>query len=108
MRRGVSLVRRPAASRGRSERGMPETSLRERLTRLGASPRSRPQRSCRLPRGFEETVTPFGTAAVRQVVIPVPPLGPDPRSSSRVDTGALALGGGAGHFVVVAAVEDPI
>jgi len=33
---------------------LPATSLRERLTRLGAPPRPRPQRSYELPRGFEE------------------------------------------------------
>src|SRR3989441_7427189 len=86
----------------------PASSLRERLTRLGASPRSRPQRSCRLPRGFEETVTPFGTAAVRQDVIPLPRLDPDPGSVAYVDTETTGLGGGAGTYVFAAAVATPI
>ena len=36
---------------------MSQTSLRERLTRLGAPPRPRPQRSLELPRGFAEVLT---------------------------------------------------
>src|SRR5256712_2227781 len=86
----------------------PASSLRERLTRLGASPRARPQRSCRLPRGFEETVTPFGTAAVRQDVISLPRLDPDPGSVAYVDTETTGLGGGAGTYVFAAAVATPI
>src|SRR2546430_3692253 len=86
----------------------PASSLRERLTRLGASSRSRPQRGCRLPRGFEETVTPFGTAAVRQDVIPLPRLDPDPGSVAYVDTETTGLGGGAGTYVFAAAVATPI
>src|SRR2546428_7983754 len=77
----------------------PASSLRERLTRLGASPRSRPQRSCRLPRGFEETVTPFGTAAVRQDVIPLPRLHPDSGSIRNVDPEAPATWGRPGTSV---------
>src|SRR3981189_1379630 len=54
------------------------TSVRERLTRLGAPPRPRPQPVYELPRGFEECTTPFGVAAVRQDVIPLPHLDPPP------------------------------
>src|SRR3989454_4279414 len=89
------------------------SSLRERLTRLnhpvhGAPPRPRPQRSYELPRGFEEAMTPFGSAAVRQDVIPVPRLDPDPGSVAYVDTETTGLGGGAGTYVFAAAVATPI
>src|SRR5437899_10500899 len=99
------------------------SSLRERLTRLnhptrsgdfagapvlGAPPRPRPQRSNTLPRGFEEVTSPFGTAAVRQDVIPLPRLDPDPGSVAYVDTETTRLGGGAGTYVFAAAVATPI
>ena len=87
---------------------MPTTSLRERLTRLGAPPRPRPQRSHELPRGFEEVTSPFGTAAVRQDVIPLPRLDPDPGSVAYIDTETTGLGGGAGTYVFAAAVATPI
>src|SRR3989449_8154097 len=98
------------------------SSLRERLTRLnhptrsgdfagapvlGAPPRPRPQRSNTLPRGFEEVTSPFGTAAVRQDVIPLPRLDPDPGSVAYVDTETTGLGG-AGTYVFAAAVATPI
>jgi len=87
----------------------PASSLRERLTRLGAPPpRPRPQRSYELPSGFEEARTPFGTAAVRQDVIPLPRLDPDPGSVAYVDTETTGLGGGAGTYVFAAAVATPI
>ena len=87
----------------------PASSLRERLTRLGAPPpRPRPQRSHELPSGFEEALTPFGTAAVRQDVIPLPRLDPDPGSVAYVDTETTGLGGGAGTYVFAAAVATPI
>jgi uncharacterized protein YprB with RNaseH-like and TPR domain len=82
--------------------------LRERLTRLGAPPRPRPQRSYELPRGFEEVVTPFGVAALRQDVIPLPPLDPDPGNIAYVDTETTGLAGGAGTYVFAAAVARPI
>src|SRR3989442_5870827 len=89
------------------------SSLRERLTRLnhpvhGAPPRPRPQRSYELPRGFEEAMTPFGSAAVRQDVIPLPRLDPDPGSVAYVDSETTGLGGGAGTYVFAAAVATPI
>src|SRR3989441_1566741 len=84
------------------------SSLRERLTRLGAPPRPRPQRSKPLPRGFEEVTSPFGTAAVRRDVIPLPRLDPDPGSVAYVDTETTGLGGGAGTYVFAAAVATPI
>lgn len=103
---------------------MPETSLRERLTRLnhptksadfvgapvhGAAPRPRPpQRSYELPRGFEEIDTPFGVASVRQDVIPLPPLDPDPGQVAYLDTETTGLAGGAGTYVFTASVATPI
>jgi uncharacterized protein len=88
---------------------MPATSLRERLDRLGApSPRPRPQRSYELPRGFEEISTPYGAAAMRQDVIPLPPLDPDPGRIAYVDTETTGLIGGAGTYVFAAAVARPI
>jgi len=85
-----------------------QASLRERLTRLGAPPRPRPQRSYELPRGFEKVVTPFGVAALRQDVIPLPPLDPDPGNIAYVDTETTGLAGGAGTYVFAAAVARPI
>ena len=87
---------------------MPEATLRERLTRLGAPPRPRPPRSYELPRGFEDVQTPFGTAAVRQDVIPLPPLDPHPGAIAYVDTETTGLSGGAGTYVFAAAVALPI
>jgi uncharacterized protein YprB with RNaseH-like and TPR domain len=88
---------------------MPETSLRERLTRLGAPPRPRPQhKSYELPRGFEEIETPFGVAAMRQDVIGLPPLDPDPGRIAYLDTETTGLSGGAGTYAFTAAVATPI
>lgn len=87
---------------------MPETSLRERLTRLGAAPRPRPQPPVELPRGFEEVLTPYGLAAMRQDVIALPALDPNPGSVAYVDTETTGLTGGAGTYVFAAAVATPI
>ena len=88
---------------------MPEASLRERLTRLGISPRPRPEpRSYELPRGFEEIDTPFGAAAIRQDVIPLPALDPDPGRIAYVDTETTGLAGGAGTYAFTAAIATPI
>src|SRR5437762_4510583 len=86
----------------------PVSSLRERLTRLGAPPRPRPARSCELPRGFEELRTPFGIAAIRQDVLALPILYPDPGNVAYVDTETTGLTGGAGTYVFAAAVARPI
>ena len=87
----------------------PDSSLRERLTRLGAPPpRPRPQRTNALPRGFEQVTSQFGVAAVRQDVIPLPRLDPDPGSVAYVDTETTGLAGGAGTYVFAAAVATPI
>jgi uncharacterized protein YprB with RNaseH-like and TPR domain len=88
---------------------LPQTSLRERLTRLGAPPRpNRQQRSYELPRGFEEIQTPFGVAAVRQDVVPLPALDPDPGRIAYLDTETTGLTGGAGTYAFTAAVATPI
>src|SRR3989440_8229821 len=86
----------------------PVSSLRDRLTRLGAPPRPRPARSCELPRGFEELSTPFGIAAIRQDVLALPILEPDPGNVAYVDTETTGLTGGAGTYVFAAAVARPI
>jgi len=86
----------------------PASTLRERLTRLGAPPRPRPPRSYELPRGFAEVLTPFGTAAVRQDVIPLPRLDPHPGGVAYLDTETTGLTGGAGTYVFAAAVARPI
>ena len=87
----------------------PDSSLRERLTRLGAPPpRPQPQRTNALPRGFEQVTSQFGVAALRQDVIPLPRLDPDPGSVAYVDTETTGLAGGAGTYVFAAAVATPI
>lgn len=87
---------------------MPAASLRERLNRLGAPPRPRPVRSYELPRAFAEVDTPYGTAAMREDVIPLPALDPNPGSVAYVDTETTGLTGGAGTYVFAAAVARPI
>ena len=91
-----------------STRSAPASLLRERLTRLGAPPRARPAQRYELPRGFEEVATPFGPAAIREEVMPLPPLDPDPGSVAYVDTETTGLNGGAGTYVFAAAVATPI
>ena len=87
---------------------MPATSLRDRLTRLGTptTPRPRPVRL--LPRGFEEVPTRYGTAVLRQDVIPLPPLEPHPGNVAYVDTETTGLSGGSGTLVFAAAIARPI
>ena len=92
---------------------MSQASLRERLTRLnhpvhGAPPRPRPARFWEPPRGFDEVTTPFGPAAVRQDVIGLPSLDPDPGRIAYVDTETTGLAGGAGTYVFAASVATPI
>ena len=87
---------------------MSETSLRERLTRLGAPRLAVPPRSYELPRGFDEAMTPFGVAAMREDVIPLPSLDPDPGRIAYIDTETTGLSGGAGTYVFAAAVATPI
>lgn len=87
---------------------MHEIALRERLTRLGAPPRPRAHIERELPRGFEFVTTPYGEALVRQDVIPLPPLEPDPGSVAYIDTETTGLSGGAGTYVFAAAVARPV
>jgi uncharacterized protein len=87
---------------------MSQIALRERLTRLGLPPRARAPIERALPRGFEAVSTPFGDAALRQDVISLPPLEPDPGSVAYIDTETTGLSGGAGTYVFAAAVARPI
>jgi hypothetical protein len=90
---------------------MPATAvrdLRERLARLGAPARPRPQGDFALPRGFEAVPTPFGDALLREDVIPLPPLDPHPGAVAYLDTETTGLNGGAGTYVFAAAVARPI
>src|ERR1700694_6332633 len=108
MPRRLSVVCRPTASRGSSKESMSATSLRERLTRLGATPGPRPQQTRSLPRGFEEVSTRFGMAMLRQDVIPLPPLEPDTGNGAYLDTETTGWSGGSGTYVFAAAVARPI
>jgi uncharacterized protein len=87
---------------------MSQIALRERLTRLGAPPARRAPIERALPRGFELVQTPFGSAALRQDVIPLPHLDPHPGSVAYIDTETTGLSGGAGTYVFAAAVATPI
>jgi RNase_H superfamily len=82
--------------------------LRARLDRLGGPARPRPRHEVVLPRGFEAVPTPFGDAMLREDVIPLPPLDPDPGSVAYLDTETTGLNGGAGTYVFAAAVARPI
>jgi hypothetical protein len=82
--------------------------LRERLDRLGGPAGPRPRHEAVLPRGFEAVPTPFGDAMLREDVIPLPPLDPDPGSVAYLDTETTGLNGGAGTYVFAAAVARPI
>src|ERR1700674_361084 len=86
----------------------PASTVRERLTRLGAPSRPSPKPPVVVPRGFDEVATPFGTAVLRQDVIPLPALDPDPGNVAYVDTETTGLTGGAGTYVFAAAVARPI
>src|SRR2546427_863415 len=86
----------------------PASSPRERLTRLGAPPRPGPPRRYQLPRGFAELSTPFGVAAMRQDVLALPALDPDPGNVAYVALESTGLAGGAGTYVFAAAVARPI
>jgi uncharacterized protein len=85
-----------------------QIALRERLNRLGAVRHPRAQFQRELPRGFELVPTPFGDAALRQDVIPMPALDPNPGSVAYVDTETTGLSGGAGTYVFAAAIARPI
>src|SRR5580693_9373356 len=113
----MSILRRTAPSRGRRQERMSHpvgsgsagpATLRERLTRLGAPPRARPRVEAALPRGFEVLATPHGRALLRQDVIPLPALEPNPGSVAYIDTETTGLSSGAGTYVFAAAVARPI
>jgi hypothetical protein len=84
--------------------------LRERLARLGAPPRPRPPRpeTPPMPRGFEVRATPYGDALLREDVLSLPPLEPNPGRVAYIDTETTGLSGGTGTFVFAAAVAQPI
>ncbi len=87
---------------------MPQIALRDRLAGLGLHSMRRPQPPRSIPRGFEEIPTRFGTAVLRQDVIPLPALEPHPGNVAYVDTETTGLSGGSGTFVFVVAVARPI
>ena len=87
---------------------MSQPALRERLNRLGLAPRPAAPPPFELPRGFELLGTPYGDAVIRQDVIPLPALDPDPGSVAYVDTETTGLAGGTGTYVFAAAVARPI
>jgi len=87
------------------------SSLRDRLNRLGGlGPRTAPrfQPALEAPRGFEPVDTPYGVAFLRQHVVPLKPLDPDPGSVAYLDTETTGLSGGSGTLAFAAAVARPI
>ena len=88
--------------------GIGGSELKERLTRLGLARRPTPRPLPELPRGFELQQTPYGNAVIRQDVIPLPVLDPDPGSIAYMDTETTGLAGGTGTYVFAAAVARPI
>ena len=85
------------------------TSLRERLDRLGGVPRpGRVQPVLDIPRGFERFDTPYGPAYMREDVLGLPHLDPNPGSIAYLDTETTGLSGGSGTYVFAAAVARPI
>jgi hypothetical protein len=87
---------------------MSQVALRERLTRLGAPPRARKPSERALPHGFELVPTPFGDAVLRQDVITLAELEPNPGSVAYLDTETTGLSGGAGTYAFAAAIARPI
>ena len=84
-------------------------TLRERLDRLGGVPRpGRVQPALEIPRGFERTDTPYGPAFLREDVLGLPRLDPNPGSIAYIDTETTGLSGGSGTYVFAAAVATPI
>lgn len=85
------------------------TSLRERLDRLGGVPRpGRVRPALEIPRGFERTDTPYGPAFLREDVLGLPRLDPNPGAIAYIDTETTGLSGGSGTYVFAAAVARPI
>ena len=85
------------------------SSLRERLDRLGGVPRpGRLQPPLEIPRGFERLDTPYGPAFLREDVLGLPPLDPNPGPIAYLDTETTGLSGGSGTYVFAAAIARPI
>src|SRR4029077_17714906 len=102
----------PPAHGRRSEGSMSalaaSTSLRERLDRLGGLPQTRARPSLEMPRGFERVETPHGPAFLREDVLGLPRLDPNPGSIAYIDTETPGLSGGSGTDGCAAAVARPI
>src|SRR6266566_2711831 len=84
------------------------TSLRERLSRLGGISQAHARPPLEIPRGFERVETPYGPAFLRQDVLGLPRLDPNPGSIAYIDTETTGLSGGTGTYVFAAAVARPI
>jgi len=91
-----------------STRPPPASTLRERLDRLGGLPRAHAQPALVIPRGFERIETPYGPAFLREDVLGLPRLDPNPGSIAYIDTETTGLSGGSGTYVFAAAVARPI
>jgi len=83
-------------------------SLRERLNRLGGLPQTHARPPLEIPRGFERIDTPHGPAFLREDVLGLPQLDPNPGSIAYIDTETTGLSGGSGTYVFAAAVARPI
>ena len=83
-------------------------ALRERLARLGGLPQARARPPLEVPRGFERIETPYGPAFMREDVLGLPRLDPNPGSIAYIDTETTGLSGGSGTYVFAAAVARPI
>src|SRR3989442_586437 len=84
------------------------SALRERLARLGGLLQARARPPLEVPRGFERIETSYGPAFMREDVLGLPPLDPNPGSIAYIDTETTGLAGGSGTYVFAAAVARPI
>src|SRR5579859_2678292 len=91
-----------------STRPPPASTLRERLGRLGGLPQARERPALEIPRGFERVETPYGPAFLREDVLGLPRLDPNPGSIAYIDTETTGLSGGSGTLIFAAAVARPI
>ena len=109
MPRRVPLLHRTAAPRGRSQGGMSANcSPRAPYPSRGAAAAAAQGRARRCRAGSRSSSRPYGDALLRQDVIPLPALDPNPGSVAYVDTETTGLSGGAGTYVFAAAVARPI
>src|SRR5438093_12529052 len=83
-------------------------ALRERLARLGGLPQARARPPLEVPRGFERIETPYGPAFMREDVLGLPRLDPNPGSIAYIDTQTTGLSGGPSTYVVAATAARPI